>query len=243
MSDSTAEPTTKIQPLALPVWLLPVLIVLGIAAGIASEPVIDANRERFFTATGLPPFPPALLWKVFRDNVYNHSICYGFVGFITCALFSLVSGSLRSPGKAIQGLLLGAIVGVVSGAILGTVGWYWSDKILVPIQLDSIINAFLIFIPFWFCLSMIAAALALFLNGRLGNIGKVVRPAFIYSSIATFVYVAIVTMGMPGDWPGRIIPEFARVRIVLEVVGCVAVAMTVYKALRVPSSQPTTEVA
>ncbi len=241
MSDVAVEqPSSKPKARAVPVWLLPALIVAGLIVAVASEPVIAANRERFFTATGLPPFPPELLWKVFWDNVYNHSICYGFVGIALCGLLGMVAGAVSGPAQAVKGLLIGAVLGIVAGIVIGVSGWYWSNKILDRFEFDSLLKAVLIFVPVWFAFSLVTSWLALFANGRVGLFKKAFKPAIVFASLATFAYVAVVTVILPSDWPGYILPEHARVRIVLELTGCVGVALATFGALRIPDATEAT---
>jgi hypothetical protein len=227
-SETTTTPAGK----PLPAWLVPGLFVAGLVTAVASEPVIAANRERFFTATGLPPFPPALMWKVFWDNVYNHSICYGFMGLMLFGLIGALVGLTISPVRAVMGLVVGAIVGVIGGALLGTMGWLITDKVLGTSNMDSIFKAIIIFIPFWFGMAIVGCLVALFAGNRLRLVAKTIKPAIVYAAIATALYVAIVTVLFPSDWPGRIIPEYARIRIVMEITGCLGVVTAVLMLLR-----------
>lgn len=221
------------QPRLLPVWLTPTLLIFGVLAALITEPVVNANHERFFTATGLPPFPPELLWRVFWDNVYNHSICYGFLGLVTCGLVGLAAGATINVTRAILGAVEGAIVGLLAGAALGVAGWYWSEKVLGTINIDSMIKAILIFVPFWFGLTLVACFLALLITNRLSQFSKTILPALAYVTAAVVIYVGVITVVFPADWPGqRLIPEFARVRLVLEVTGCLGLVASVLAMLR-----------
>jgi hypothetical protein len=231
MMNSQTDPSVRTQSTSIPAWLLPTLIVFGLLAALGTEPVVNSNRERFFTPTGLPPFPPELMWKVFWDNVYNHTICYGFLGVITCGLVGLAAGASVSPMKAILGGITGALVGLFAGALLGVGGWYLSERVLGTSDLDSMIKALLIFIPFWFGLACTASFVALFLAKRLRYFARTVANTFAFAVFAVIAYIGIVTVAFPTDWPGRIIPEFARVRLVLEITGCLGVVTAAFGAL------------
>lgn len=238
---ASAVSSTDVDAKPLPAWLAPGLIVVGLATGLASEPVISAYRERFTTAMGLPPFPPELLWKVFWDKIYNHSICYGFLGLMLVGLIGAVAGFTHSPTRGVLGLVVGAVVGLVSGAFMGIIGWLIMSKLLGTSSLDSMLQAVIIFIPFWFGMATAASAVALFAAKRLDLASQIPKSAIIYPTIATIIYVAIITVLFPSDWPGQIIHEFTRVRLVLQITGCVGVALAVFTLLRAKS--PTKEVA
>lgn len=227
--------TASKQPGSFPAWLTPVLLLFGLLAALVTEPVVSANRERFFTATGLPPFPPKLMWQVFWDNVYNHAICYGFLGIVTCGLVGLATGASIHWMRAILGAVIGSVVGLFVGVTLGVSGWYLSERVLGSSNMDSMYKAILIFVPFWFVLTLAACFVALLVSNKLGHLEIAVLPSLAYAIAAVFIYIAVVTAVFPSDWPGRIIPEFGRVRLVLEISGCLGVAGAVLAVLRASS--------
>lgn len=231
-SDTTVD---ALSPPALnsPAWLTPALLVLGLVAALVAEPVFQANRERFFTATGLPPFPPKLMWKVFWDNVYNHSICFGFLGMVLCGFMSMAVGNAIHLNRAVYGMIIGSLVGLIAGPALGMFGWYISERMLANnFDIDSVIKAILIFLPFWFGLGLAACFSALLVTRKLKHFMRAVLPSMVFAIIAVFLYVGIVTVAFPTDWPGRIIPEYARTRIVLCITGCLGVAAAVIATMR-----------
>ena len=232
---SQIDTSTSTQPRGFPSWLTPTLLVFGLLAALVTEPVVSANRERFFTATGLPPFPPKLLWQVFWDNVYNQAICYGFLGIVTCGLVGLATGATLHRMRAIFGAVVGSVVGLVAGVTLGVSGWYLSDRVLASSNMDSMYKAILIFVPFWFGLMLAACFVALLVTNKLSHFASTVLPSLAYVIAAVVVYVGIVTAIFPSDWPGRIIPEFGRVRLVLYITGCLGVAGAVLATLRASS--------
>ena len=232
---SQIDHTASKQPVGFPAWLTPTLLLFGLFAALVSEPVVSANRERFFTATGLPPFPPKLMWQVFWDNVYNHAICYGFLGVVTCGLVGLATGATIHRMRAILGTVVGSVVGLFAGVALGVSGWYLSNRELDSSNMDSIYQAILIFVPFWFGLTLAACFVALLVTKKLGHIASAVLPSLAFAIASVFVYIGVVTAIFPSDWPGRIIPEFGRVRLVLEITGCLGVAGAVLAVLRASS--------
>ena len=231
----TMSSSASIQPRNFPAWLTPTLFILGLLAALVAEPVVSANRERFFTATGLPPFPPALMWKVFWDNVYNHAICYGFLGIVTCGLVGLAAGATIRPMRAILGAVVGSVVGLFAGVTLGVSGWYLSERVLESSYMDSIYKAILIFVPFWFGLTLAACFVALLVTNKLNHFASTVFPSLAFVIAAVVVYIGVVTALFPSDWPGRIIPEFGRVRLVLEITGCLGLAGAVLAVMRASS--------
>ena len=230
--NSQIEISTKAQPHGIPRWLTPTLLVSGLLAALVTEPVVDANRERFFTATGLPPFPPKLLWQVFWDNVYNHTICYGFLGIVTCGLVGLAAGATIHRMRTILGAVVGSLVGLFAGVTLGVSGWYLSARVLGSSNMDSIYKAIIIFVPFWYVLTLVACFVALLVTNKLSHFASTVLPSLAFAIAAVVVYIGVVTAVYPSDWPGRIIPEFGRVRIVLYITGCLGLAGAVLAALR-----------
>lgn len=231
-SDTTVDaPSTPSRN--SPVWLTPSLLVLGLVAGLVAEPVFQANKERFFTATGLPPIPPALMWKVFWDNVYNHSICFGFLGMVVCGFMSMAVGLAIHSNRAVYGMIVGSLVGLLAGPALGMFGWYISERLLANnFEIDSVIKVLLIFFPFWFGLSLAACFAALLVRRKLSHFLRAVLPSMIFTIISVFLYVSIITIVFPSDWPGRIIPEHAHTRIVLNITGCLGVAAAVLATIR-----------
>jgi len=235
MSDSSGVPASvpvQADSKPLPAWLVPALFVCGLMAAIVSEPVIAANKERFTTATGLPPFPPELMWRVFWDNLYNHTICYGFVGLVTSGLICAAVGLSVNVSRAVFGLVVGALVGVVVGSALGIFGWFLAERVFVSNNIDSLLEALLIFIPFWVVLGFAVCCVALLACRRLDLLKHAIQPSIVYGVAAVICYVGIATLVFPSDWPGRIIPEFARLRIVLGITGCLGIAAAVLATLR-----------
>ena len=91
----------------------------------------------------------------------------------------------------------------------------------------------MIFVPFWYGLTLAACFLALLITNKLSHFAKTILPALAYVTVAVVIYVGVVTVAFPAEWPGqRLIPEFARVRLVLEVTGCLGLMATVLAILR-----------
>jgi len=101
--------------------------------------------------------------------------------------------------------------------------------------MDSIYKAILIFVPFWFGLTLAACFVALLVSNKLSHFASTVLPSLAYAVAAVVVYIGVVTAVFPSEWPGRIIPEFGRVRLVLEITGCLGVTGAVLAALRASS--------
>lgn len=227
--------SATIQPRNFPAWLTPTLFIFELVAALVSEPIISANRLRFTTATGLPPFPPKLMWQVFWDNVYNHAICYGFLGIVTCGLVGLAAGATIHRMRAILGAVVGSLIGLFTGVILGVSGWYLSERVLGSSDMDSMYKAILIFVPFWFGLTLAACFVALLVTNKLNHFARAFLPSLLYAIAAVVVYIGVVTAVFPSDWPGQIIPEFGRVRLVLEITGCLGLAGAVLAVMRASS--------
>jgi hypothetical protein len=239
------EKTQATTNVRLPGWYLPVMIGAAIVAAVLSEVCTNANKERFFTPEGLPPFPPELLREIMWNNIYNHSICFGFLGAVTCGLLTMITASLA--GRAMLGLVLGSVSGSVVGALLGVAG-YFLTKVLQPMNIESILTAMIIFTPLWGLLGLLTSITSMCLLGRSDLIGNAIQKSIIATVCTVLIFPLIVTIAFPTDWPGRIIQEFPRTRLVCYGVGAIGMACALFFALRgrkaaVEQVQPETNVA
>ena len=216
----------------LPGWFTPAIFVAGLVAAILTEPAVNANHDRFYTDLGLPPWPDELLWRAFIDEVKNHSICYGVLGMATVGLIAMVVGAIRSPLRAVITLVASGIVGLCLGAAVGIGGWYLDERILRIMDIDSILKAFIIFIPLWLIIMFATNVCSLLAIGRSALMGKAFINSLFYSIIAVVVYVAIITFAYPTDWPGLIVPEFSHARWVLYIAGCLGASLSVFSTIR-----------
>jgi NhaP-type Na+/H+ or K+/H+ antiporter len=235
MNDNSESTNSEIR---LPSWYLPTMIAIAIGAAIVSEFCTNANKERYFTPTGLPPFPPELLRKVMWDNIYNHSICYGFLGAVICGLLAMITGGLAGPGRAVVGFVVGSALGLVGGVLTGVAGHFVTQR-LQEMEVESILAAMIIFAPVWGILGLITTVLSLMLVKRRGLIAHAVMMTLVATLCAILLYPLVVTLAFPGDWPGRIIPEFTRSRVVCYVIGMVSMAFAVYFSIKGPKPKPT----
>ena len=101
--------------------------------------------------------------------------------------------------------------------------------------MDSMYKAILIFVPWWFGLSLAACFVTLLVTDKLRHFTRAFLPSLVYSLAAVVVYIGVVTAVFPSDWPGRIIPEFGRVRLVLEITGCLGLVGAVLAVMRASS--------
>ncbi len=225
MQEKTQAPSN----VRLPGWYLPALFGAAIVAAVLSEVCTSANKERFFTPEGLPPFPPELLREIMWNNIFNHSICFGFLGAVTCGLLTMITASLA--GRGILGLVLGSVVGLVVGAGVGVAG-YFLTKTLQPMNMESILMAMIIFAPLWGILGSITSIMSMRLLGRPDLTGKAVKQSLIATVCTLLIFPLIVTLAFPTDWPGRIIQEFPRTRLVCYGVGALGMACGIFFALK-----------
>lgn len=232
MSASEQAPS---QVTRLPGWLLPTLIVAALIATYVSEVIVNANKERFFTPTGLPPFPPELLRKVMWDNIYNHSICYGALGAVTCGLLTMIASGIAGPARAIAGFVVGSTLGLVSGAAVGVLG-YFITSTLQPMNLESILMAMIIFAPVWSVLGIVTCGTTVFLVGRPDLLGKAVGMAFVMALFTVILYPLAVTIAFPAQWPGRIIPEFPHARLTCYGIGSICIAVAIILTFKPPKA-------
>ncbi len=223
------EKTQASSSFRVPGWYLPALFGAAIVAAGLSEVCTNANKERFFTPEGLPPFPPALLREIMWNNIYNHSICFGFLGAVTCGLLTMITASLA--GRGILGLILGSVVGLVVGALVGVAG-YFITKTLQPMNMESILMAMIIFAPLWGILGLLTSTMSMWLLGRSDLIGNAIQKSLIATVCTLIIFPLIVTLAFPTDWPGRIIQEFPRTRLVCYAVGGIGMACALYFALK-----------
>ncbi|MCA9126677.1 MAG: hypothetical protein KDB22_06320 [Planctomycetales bacterium] len=237
MNTSASDPAAPKKP-TVPTWYLVCLILASFLIAYVSELVTAENKERFFTATGLPPFPPELLLKVMWDNIYNHSICFGFLGAVLCGTLTMISGGLVGPARAISGFLLGSAFGLVMGAAAGITGYFISDS-LTEQKIDSIIKAVIVFTPVWAIIGSVASACSMLILGRLALIPKAIGMSIAMALFAAITYPLIVTALFPNDWPGVIIPEFARTRLVCFAVGGLCVSLGIVFTLQPAKEQRT----
>ena len=83
---------------------------------------------------------------------------------------------------------------------------------------------------------MLAACfVALLVTNKLSHFASTVLPSLAYAIAGVVIYIGVVTAVFPSDWPGRIIPEFGRVRLVLEITGCLGLAGAVLAVMRASS--------
>lgn len=224
---------------ALPSWFLVAGSAAALAGSICSEMVTNANKERFFTPTGLPPFPPELLRKVLWNNIYNHSICFGFLGSVLCGVLILVAVGTKSPAKGIVGLLLGGVAGLILGAAVGILGYFITETVQ-QMNIDNILKAIVIYLPVWLVLSLVTT----WISASLVKLPNGFRRAFQASLITTLctvvIYPLLVTAIFPSDWPGRIIPEFARTRLTSYIIGSLGIVVALWFTF-IPSKKQTSE--
>ncbi len=225
------ETTQTSSNLRLPGWYLPAMIGVAIVATVLSEVCTNANQRRFFTPEGLPPFPPELLRKIMWNNIYNHSICFGFLGAITCGLLTMVTGGLSGAGRAMVGFVVGSAVGLVVGALAGVAG-YFLTKTLQPMDMESILMAIIIFAPLWGLLSLVTILVSLWLVGRADLMGDAIQKSLIATVCTLLIFPLLVTIAFPTDWPGRIIQEFPRTRLVCYGVGSISIVCALYFVLK-----------
>ncbi|MCA9193464.1 MAG: hypothetical protein KDB03_16945 [Planctomycetales bacterium] len=217
-SVTTAQASSQQQ---LPGWVLPALVVAGLAAAFVGELVIDANKERFYTPEpGLPPFPPEFIRERMWNNIFNHSICYGFLGLICVSLVNLVIGGLAGATRSFWGFLLGSTSGLVFGVATG-VGGYFISTTLQQIDIEGVLKAMAIFLPFWFVTMLLSGLIALHLIGMLRKPGNAITFALLFSILACVAYPIFVSVAFPTEWPGIIIPEFKTSRLSCYIIGAV----------------------
>ena len=216
---------------ALPIWYLPVMIVLALGTAYLSELITNAYKNRFFTPEGLPPFSPALLREIMWNNIYNHSICYGFLGAVTCGLLTMITAGLAGPGRAITGFVVGSTLGLVGGVATGVLGYFVTLK-LQPMHIESILMAMVVFAPVWGMLGAITSVTSVMLLGRSDLIGRALQMTLAMTLCTILIFPLVITMAFPTDWPGRIIPEFARTRLTCFGIGSVGMAIALFLTLR-----------
>ncbi len=229
------EASQATSNIRLPGWYLPVMIGVAIGAAILSEVCTNANKERFFTPEGLPPFPPELLREIMWNNIYNHSICYGFLGAVTCGLLTMITAGLAGPGRAMLGFVLGSAAGLIVGALAGVAG-YFLTKTLQPMNIESILMAMVIFAPLWGLLGVITSLTSIWLIGRTDLTGKALQMSLVATLSTLLIYPLIATIAFPSDWPGRIIPEFPRTRLVCYGIGAISMACALFFTLKGPKA-------
>lgn len=236
MNSPAATSDASIKRNSIPTWYIIVMIIAALVAAYFSEMVTNANKERFFTATGLPPFPPELLRKVMWDNIYNHSICFGFLGSILVGLYAMVTGCVVSPARGIVGFIVGSTLGLVIGAGAGVMGYFISDS-LQTLRWESILKAMIIFMPVWSLLGVTATVVCTILAGRAKLIGKAIGMAIAMAMLTGIAYPMFVTFAFPSDWPGLIIPEFARSRLACVVIGNLCIVAAILLTFQQPKNQ------
>ena len=215
----------------IPIWYLPVMIVVALGTAYLGELITNAYKNRFFTPEGLPPFSPALLREIMWNNIYNHSICYGFLGAVTCGLLTMITAGLAGPGRAITGFVVGSTLGLVGGVATGVLGYFVTAK-LQPMNIESILMAMLVFAPVWGMLGAITSMTSVMLLGRSDLIVRALQMTLAMTLCTIVVYPLLVTMAFPSDWPGRIIPEFPRTRLACFGIGSVGMALALFLTLR-----------
>ena len=223
------EKTQASSNLSLPSWYLPVLFGAAIVAAALSEVCTNANQKLFFTPEGLPPFPPELLREIMWNNIFNHAICFGFLGAVTCGLLTMITASLA--GRGILGLVMGSVVGLVVGGLLGVLGYFLTTT-LQPMNLESILMAMIIFAPLWGLLGLLTSIMSMRLLGRSDLISNAIQKSLIATVCTVLIFPLIVTLVFPTDWPGRIIQEFARTRLLCYGVGTLGMACALFFALK-----------
>ncbi len=219
----------------LPKWYLPVMIFVALGAAYLSEIFTNANKERYFTPEGLPPFPPELLREIMWNNIYNHSICFGFLGAVLCGSLAMITAGLAGPSRAVVGFVLGSAAGLVGGALTGTAG-YFITKTLQPMDIESILMAMVVFAPLWFVLGAITTIGSIWILGQQDWFGRALQMTLAATLAIVIIYPLVVTIAFPSDWPGRIIPEFARTRLTCFGLGSVGIALAMYLTLRGPKA-------
>ena len=217
----------------IPIWYLPVMLVVAIGTAYLSELCTNANKARFFTPEGLPPFSPALLREIMWNNIGNHSICYGFLGAVTCGLLTMITAGLAGSGRAITGFVVGSTLGLVGGVLTGVLGHFVTVK-LHPMHIESILMAMVIFAPVWGLLGAITSVTSVILLRRSDLIGKALLMTFAMTLCTILLYPLVVTLAFPSDWPGRIIPEFPRSRLVCFGIGSVCMVLGLFLTIRSP---------
>lgn len=236
---STMQEVSQAKPaFALPAWYLPVISAAAIVAAIASEVCTNANQKRFFTPEGLPPFPPELLREIMWNNIYNHSICFGFMGAVTCGLLVMITAGLAGPGRAMLGFVVGSLAGLLLGAAAGVAG-YFITQALQPMNMESILMAMLIFAPLWGLLGLVTNVASVRLLGRSDLTSKAIQMCVLATLATVLIFPLVTTIVFPADWPGRIIQEHPRTRLVCYVIGVLGMVGSLYFTLKRPKSEVT----
>jgi uncharacterized membrane protein len=92
--------------------------------------------------------------------------------------------------------------------------------------------AMIIFAPLWGVLGLLTSIMSMRLIGRSDLLGNAVQKSIVATVCTLLIFPLIVTLAFPTDWPGRIIQEFPRTRLVCYGVGALGMAFALFFALK-----------